>query len=77
MEIDLTSVIEPMGFGDVHLDQFFIDQDGCLCQKCTSTSYNVIADSNGNPDSIRVDNVKNTYSVQTKFDLFFKLKRKL
>lgn len=76
MEIDLTAATELAAFADVHLDQFFIDYNGFLCQKCTSTSFNVIADPDGNANSLRADNIDPTIPIKSKFDLYFKLKRK-
>jgi hypothetical protein len=42
-------------FGDVKVNQFFVDCYGYLCQKHSSDSYNVITDANGRLVSERVD----------------------
>ena len=76
MIIDLSKEIERMGFEDVYLDQFFIDEEGYLCQKCTNTSCNIIANPDGTPNSLRVNNIKPNSPVKSKFDLSFKLNRK-
>lgn len=44
-------------FADVAENQFFVDQDGELCQKYTGTSYNILADATGMPMSGRLDEV--------------------
>jgi hypothetical protein len=45
-------------FGDVKLEQFFVNCCGCLCQKYSSNSYNIITDSNGGLTSGRVDDME-------------------
>ena len=42
-------------FGDVEINQFFVDRDSDLCQKTTGSSYCVIAHSDGRPESIMVE----------------------
>lgn len=39
-------------FSDVEEDQFFVDQDGRLCQKGGETFYCMITESDGTPCSI-------------------------
>jgi len=34
-------------FGDVQENQFFVDTNGYLCQKASTSSYHTIADNNG------------------------------
>lgn len=36
-------------FRDVKYNQFFVDEDDYLCQKCGDYSYIVIADQDGDP----------------------------
>lgn len=36
-------------FGDVEIYQFFVDLEGCLCQKIDFTSYVTIANEGGDP----------------------------
>ncbi len=43
----------PITFGDVEENQFFVDKDGYLCQKCSYKLCNYIADHNGKPFSDR------------------------
>ncbi len=38
-------------FDEVDVNQFFVDKSGELCQKTTSVSFTVIADSDGKPYS--------------------------
>ena len=40
-------------FGDVKNNQFFVNTDGRLCQKCNNDSYHIIADKFGVPYSGR------------------------
>jgi hypothetical protein len=40
---------EKLTFQDVKEDQFFVDQDGRLCQKGDETFYCMIAESDGTP----------------------------
>lgn len=53
-------------FGDVKVNQFFINLNGCLCQKVHSSSYICIASHEGDPyadyytsqdDSIEINKV--------------------
>jgi hypothetical protein len=45
----------PPVFGDVCENQFFIDNDGWLCQKMSELCYNTIADEEGNPLADRAE----------------------
>lgn len=38
-------------FKDVEINQFFVDHDGCLCQKTNNPSFVVIANPDGTPYS--------------------------
>jgi regulatory protein YycH of two-component signal transduction system YycFG len=42
-------------FGDVKIDQFFVNSHGCFCQKYCIDSYNKITNSDGSLFSRRVD----------------------
>ena len=42
-------VAEKLTFQDVEEDQFFVDEDGRLCQKGGETFYCMIAESDGTP----------------------------
>jgi hypothetical protein len=42
-------------FGQVQDNQFFVDIDGDLCQKISSSSYCTIANSNGQPYATTYD----------------------
>ena len=44
-------------FGDVQTNQFFVDHDGFLCQKTTSSSFVVIANPDGAPYSTWSTNI--------------------
>ena len=36
-------------FGQVAENQFFVNKDGCLCQKVTNKAYHILANSTGKP----------------------------
>jgi len=58
--IPATTLINEKGtFSMVEIDQFFIDDDGCFCQKICDEAYNCIADSNGFPYA-------NTFEVENR-----------
>lgn len=44
-------------FGDVKIDQFFVNTSGYLCQKYCRDSYNIITNANGELNSARVDDI--------------------
>lgn len=44
-----TSEQKDCTFGDVEENQFFIDDQARLCQKCSGHAFNVISDSDGDP----------------------------
>ena len=48
-------VANNLTLANVETDQFFIDSDGCLCQKRHSESYSQIANDKGNPENIHMD----------------------
>lgn len=50
-------------FGDVKFNQFFVDEDGYLCQKHASDTYIVIADKNGEPYSYLYETVNEDQEI--------------
>lgn len=44
-------------FGDVEINQFFVDHDGYFCQKTSDSSLVVIANPNGDPYSTWFRNI--------------------
>ena len=55
--------IELPHFGDVKINQFFVNISGSLCQKYCSDSYNVITASDGCVCSGRVDGLAPTVLI--------------
>jgi len=58
----ITEAVEkktPM-FGDVELNQFFVNNEGCLCQKTAGDIYSLIALSGGSPYSDQYRDIPNT-----------------
>ena len=47
----------PPVFGDVGINQLFINNNGCLCQKVDELSYNAIASPNKMPFAAHVGKV--------------------
>ena len=47
----------PPVFGDVGINQLFINKHGYLCQKVTGSSYNFIANSRKIPFAAHVDQI--------------------
>jgi hypothetical protein len=50
-------------FADVEEDQFFIDQDGWLCQKAGRCAYNSIADKKGEPTCSFFDGIDGEHLI--------------
>ena len=48
-EGDEDGVVDYLTILDVDDNQFFIDENGCLCQKIEDYTFNIIADANGFP----------------------------
>jgi hypothetical protein len=44
-------------FGDVEEDQFFVDEDGWLCQKAAEDAYTAIANADGEPTCTFFDGI--------------------
>lgn len=44
-------------FEDVDEDQFFVNSEGQLCQKVDNDTYNIVADSDGEPFANHIKNV--------------------
>ena len=51
-------------FGDVQINQFFVDYDGYLCQKTTISSFVVIAHHDGTPYSTWLNNVPSVREIE-------------
>lgn len=51
-------------FGDVKNNQFFVDDDGYLCQKTNGDSFTVIAKPDGTPCSTWFRNVRSDQTIQ-------------
>lgn len=51
-------------FGDVKIDQFFVNFAGNLCQKYCSDSYNIITNFNGSLNSGRFDDVRSSTPIR-------------
>lgn len=51
-------------FQDVQEDQFFIDDNGRLCQKNTSTQYNVISESDGTPYCCQISSMQLGHKIK-------------
>lgn len=51
-------------FGDVKIDQFFVNNLGHLCQKYCCDSYNIITDANGALNSGRVDDISRNMIIK-------------
>lgn len=50
-------------FDMVEYDQFYIDIEGFLCQKASPKSYNIIADSDGEPCAAHVSELKGELKI--------------
>lgn len=50
-------------FGYVEEDQFFVDDDGDLCQKSSEDSYTTVADQDGRPSAYTVKYVNYDHKI--------------
>jgi hypothetical protein len=56
---------KPPTFGDVEINQFFVDIDGYLCQKNTKDTYHTIAAPSGLPFAGIVDRCYSSEHIQS------------
>lgn len=61
-------------FGQVEIDQFFVDSGGWLCQKVGVSSFNTIADDGGNPAADYYKNIATDKVIQKIFPIITKIK---
>ena len=72
--IDLSLPREkPLTFGDVKIDDFFIDDIGRLSQRYNGDHYNILTDSTGRRSSGRMSNISLNQPIKRLIDLEFKL----
>lgn len=65
MELNFTTEPQPeqFTFSDVEENQFFVNEEGCLCQKIDNGEYTFIADSEGVPWAGYMKNVEEKFPI--------------
>lgn len=56
-------ILKPV-FGEVKVNQFFVNLLGDLCQKHHEDSYNIVADSDGHLKSERINGVSHNNTIK-------------